>query len=324
MYALITIGDIKLDTFIVLDDASLQCSLEESHACKLCIEYGAKIPVKDFEPQIAGSAPNVAVALSRLKLKTAVYSIVGSDPTGMLAYAHLRKEGVRTTYVKTSRHGRSSYSVVISYKGDRTILGVLHPRTYRLPRLAATKWLYLSEMGEDFVSLYDDVAALHARTQVKIGFNPGAVQIRAGARKLKPLLKATAVLFVNREEGHQLLGKKHSLDTKHLLTALWKLGPDAVVVTDGSEGAYAFDGGDGWHLPAFPATVVESTGAGDGFAAGVLAGTMYGKPLAEALRWGAANAASVVGAVGPTPGLLTKTQMDRALKRHVHMTARVL
>lgn len=325
MYDLITIGDIKLDTFIVLDDASVQCSLEENHTCRLCIEYGAKIAVKDFEPQIAGSAPNVAVALARLKRSSAIYSIVGGDATGKLAYDHLKRERVDTRYVKTTKRDRSSYSVVINYKGERTILGVLHPRAYRLPpKLGATKWLYLSEMGEDFEPLYRDIEALAKRRHVRIGFNPGTLQLRAGARKLRGILKVTAILFVNVEEGHELLGEQNRADMKHLLTLLWKLGPSTVVVTDGEKGAYAFDGGEVWHLPAFPTTVVERTGAGDSFAAGFLAGTMYGKPIEEALRWGAANAASVVAHVGPQPGLLTKAQMARALKAHTSRTAQAM
>ena len=56
---MITIGDTKLDTFVVLDEASLQCQLKMPD-CQLCIAYGEKIVVDVVEYQIAGTAQNVA------------------------------------------------------------------------------------------------------------------------------------------------------------------------------------------------------------------------------------------------------------------------
>ena len=76
MYDLITIGDIKLDTFVVLDGNGQQCSLKMPEA-KLCLDYGAKIDVQVVDSQIAGSAPNVAIGLARMKKKTAVLSVMG-------------------------------------------------------------------------------------------------------------------------------------------------------------------------------------------------------------------------------------------------------
>lgn len=317
MYDLITIGDIKLDSFVVLPSATLRCELlAQGKRCLLCLEHGAKIPVDDFEPQIAGSAPNVAVGLARLGLKTAIYSIVGDDATGKLAFARLHEEHVDTRYLKIARRERSSYSVVITYKGERTILAAHQPHRFHLPRLRATRWLYLSEVGTDYADLYHNTLALVRAKKLRLGFNPGAVQLRDGMKHLRELLAVTEVLFVNREEAIAILRKRNHPDIRRLVHELWKLGPRVVVLTDGAAGAYAFDGGKTWFLPVFPTTVVEMTGAGDSFAAGFLAGRMYEKPIEECLRWGTANAASVIAHVGPQPGLLTKTQMLRALRTH--------
>jgi ribokinase len=323
MYDLITIGDIKLDTFIVLSEASLKCTTTaRGKRCLLCIEYGAKIPVKDFEPQIAGSAPNVAVGLARLGLKTAIFSMVGSDPTGHLAFARMKEEGVDTRYMKISKKVRSSYSVVITYKGDRTILGALQPHAFRLPKLGTTKWLYVSEIGAGNEDLFDAITQLVATKSLKLGFNPGAIQIQSGAKQLKPILQNTEVLFVNREEGQQLLRRRNHPDIRHLIHDLWKLGPSVVVVTEGKKGAYAFDGGKTWFVKPFRAKAIELTGAGDSFATGFLAALHYGKNLADCLRWGSANAASCVEHVGPQPGLLTKTNLLRSLRTNAKIVAR--
>jgi len=326
MHDLVTIGDIKLDTFVVLPEAHLQCSFKkDDRACYLCLEHGAKIPVEDFEPQIAGSAANVAVGMSRLGFRAAIYSLLGADATAHLAYARLREERVDARYVKVLKHERSSYSIVITYRGERTMLVAHRPHHYHLPKLAPFKWLYLSEMGEDYEELFRDLVTMVKRRKARLAFNPGVIQLQGGMRKLAPVIRATDVLFVNKEEGAELVNHRTAvLDLRHIMTQLWKLGPPVVVLTDGGRGAYAFDGGEIWHLPPFPAKVVEMTGAGDSFATGFLAARMYGKNLGECLRWGAANSASVISVVGPQPGLLTKPQVTRALRAHRVITAKAL
>jgi sugar/nucleoside kinase (ribokinase family) len=89
-----------------------------------------------------------------------------------------------------------------------------------------------------------------------------------------------------------------------------------VVITDGKNGAYSFDGQELLHCPIFPGKLVEATGAGDAFATGYLGALMSGQLHDEALRWGAVNSASVIGKVGPTAGLLTATEIRTRLKKH--------
>ena len=64
------------------------------------------------------------------------------------------------------------------------------------------------------------------------------------------------------------------------------------------------------------------TGAGDAYGTGVVAAFCYGKSLAEAMRWGAANGASVVEQIGPQAGLLTYDQMQEKLKENSKIVAR--
>jgi len=64
------------------------------------------------------------------------------------------------------------------------------------------------------------------------------------------------------------------------------------------------------------------TGAGDAYATGVLAGLFYGKDLPEAMRWGAANGASVVEEIGPQKGLLSYDKMQARLKENSKITAK--
>ena len=129
------------------------------------------------------------------------------------------------------------------------------------------------------------------------------------------MLAKTGVIFVNKEEAEILVGD--STTVSDLLYRLHRLGPDIVVITDGPNGAFASDGINQFFLPIFPLKVVERTGAGDAFATGFVAALYHGNTIKEALRWGAANSASVVTKIGPEDGLLKLTELRKMLQRFI-------
>ena len=121
-----------------------------------------------------------------------------------------------------------------------------------------------------------------------------------------------------------LLREQDHFDMPRLIRTLWKAGPATVVLTDGKRGAYAFDGGSIYTVGSFPAHKVETTGAGDSFAAAFMAARMRGKNLSDCLQWGAVNSASVIAVVGPQPGLLRRAEIERRLKAHPEFKAKEL
>lgn len=314
MFDMITIGDIKLDTFVVLDDANVQCQIKMPE-CQLCMEYGAKIAVEVVDSQIAGTAPNIAIGLSRMGFKTAVISNMGEDGTRKMALERLKAEKVSTQYVKAVKGAQSSYSAVLSFKGEKTILTSHIPHINRLPKpLPKTNWFYIGEMGVGYEKLYQSMVNHAKQTKsLLLGFNPGSIQVQERKPALYNLFKRTFVLFLNLEEA-QTVVKTHTREIHHLAKNLWELGPHIVVITDGKNGSHSFDGQELNFCPIFPGKMVESTGAGDSFATGFLGAIMNGLTHDEALRWGSVNAASVVGQVGPTAGLLTANQIKSRLR----------
>lgn len=323
MFNLISIGDIKLDTFVVLPENSQYCQIKMPEFL-LCMNYGEKIPVGAVESQIAGSAANVAVGLSRLGYKTSVFSFMGADGTHKLAIDVLRKEKVDASQIKTLSGAKSSFSAVLSYKGEKTILASHVSYPYKLPpRLPETKWIYVCEMGHDYKRLYRELVPYIKTRRVKLGFNPGAIQILEKDKTLYDLIALCEVLFVNVGEAHILLKQeKEELHIERVASELYKMGPKIVVITDGRKGAYAFDGKQLDFCPAFPSKRIEATGAGDAFATGFIGALMKKQSLREALRWGAANGASVVSYVGPQPGLLTLSKMRASLHKHKDIKAK--
>lgn len=314
MFDVITIGDIKLDTFVVLDEANVSCQLKMPE-CQLCMEYGAKIPVNVVDSQIAGTAPNVAVGLARMKLKTAVMSVMGTDGTRELALLRLKEEGVSTKYIRALKHIPSAYSVILMYKGDRTVLASQTKRMYVFPKpFPKTKWIFVGELGHTYEKMYREIATFIKRDHTQLAFNPGAIQIQDRKKELFDLIKQTSILFVNLEEAQVILNDK-SDEIHHLATSLWKLGAKRVVITDGKNGSYDFDGKTLLFCSIFPGKVVGTIGAGDAFATGYL-GSLIKKAKQNPLVWGAINSASVVGHIGPEEGLLSDAKILAHLKKH--------
>jgi sugar/nucleoside kinase (ribokinase family) len=323
MFDLISIGDSVIDMFIPLTDVEVEVKSGEK---LLCLRYGDKIPVGDSVVLVAGNAANNSVGSARLKLKTAIYVNVGGDHDGTRIKDKLKDEGVDIRYVVRNEQLPSNHHVVLNYKGERTILIHHQPWKYNLPDLDKSKWIYYTSLSPTFVesNLAEQLTNYLERTGAKLLYNPGTFQIKHGVKKNPRLLSLTELFIVNMEEAKIILGfdEGESVPIRKLLEKIVDLGPRMVVITDGGEGSYGYDGDKFYKLDVFPAKLLEMTGSGDAYATGTLAGLFHGKDLAEAMRWGAANGASVVEQVGPQAGLLTYSGMQEKLKENSKIIAK--
>lgn len=325
MFDLISLGDVVIDTFIPLTDAEIEVNHNGTDR-KLCLRYGDKIPVGPSIFMVAGNAANNAVGSSRLNLKTAIYANVGGDDDGGRIKRKFKEEGIDNRYVVVNEDLPSNHHVVLDFKGERTILIYHQPWKYHFPELDKSKWVYLTSLSPSFVDsdLIEQLIRYLERTGANMLYNPGTFQIKVGVKKNPRLLSLTEAFIVNVEEAKLILGYKESenVNIKKILRGIVDLGPRMAIITDGGKGSYGYDGEKFYQLGVFPAKLVEMTGSGDAYATGVLAGLFYGKILAEAMRWGAANGASVVEQVGPQAGLLTYNQMQERLKESAKIVAK--
>lgn len=318
MFDLISIGDTVVDTIIPLIDAEI---LEKDGIEFLALPFGAKIPVNPSTSSVGGGAANNAVGAARLGLKTAIYTNVGNkdeDEWDHRILAKFKKEKVDTRYVVETSKLPSGHNVILDFKGERTILIHHQPWEYVLPDLDNTRWIYLTSMAVSFTesNIVEQIINFITRSGAKLFFQPGTFQVKLGLKKNTKLMVLSQVFIVNKEEAKIFLGfdKGDQIPVKKLLSKLYALGPKTIVITDGLDGSFGFDGEKFYQMELFPAKLLEMTGAGDGYATGVLAAFCYGKDLPEAMRWGAANGASVVEQIGPQAGLLNYHQMQARLK----------
>ncbi len=314
---LLTIGDVAMDVFLNPSETEVLCDVN-SKDCRICFSYGDKIPVKNLEFSIGGNAANNAVGTKRLGLNTTLVSTLGADTVGNQIVEHLQKEGVDLSFTIQQPMAGSNYSTVINYGGERTIFTYHAPRSYEFPvNLPDVPWVYLTSMGETFMPFYNHFLEwLKAKSDIKLAFNPGSRQLRAGMDMMKSVLTKTHIIYVNRQEAELLTGLNNSQGKdKELLQALSKMGPKIAIVTDGNGGSFIYDGTRFVKAGVLPVDAYERTGAGDAFGAGCVSALIKNKSLEEALLWGTVNSASVIGYVGSQKGLLHDSEIQVWLDR---------
>ncbi len=317
MLDIISAGDATLDVFLQLneEDADVKCDLKDEE-CKLCLDYADKIPVESIvKIPGAGNGSNNAVGSSRLGMQAAMFGILGDDDIGHSILANWEKEGVDTGLVSFDKKRGTNYSTVLNFRGERTILVFHEKRDYRFPKeMPSAQWLYYTSLGKGSEKMHAALLAYLKRTGTQLCFQPGTFQLKLGVQALQPVIGASAITVVNKEEAERIVGNA-TRDVSSLLKRLKSMGCGVAVITDGPLGSYAFDGKQMLKMGIFEVPVVERTGCGDSYATAFLAALHYGEPLGEAMRWGTANAASVLGQIGPQAGLLTRNGMDKTLKR---------
>ena len=315
----LAIGDVVIDAFIRLKDASVHCSVN-NEACEICMRWGDKIPYESVTVVPAvGNAANAAVSAARLGLTSALRAYVGADQNGQDCLASLMRDKVDTTFVEKVTGKNTNYHYVLWYDDNRTILVKHETFDYRVPSLATPpKWVYLSSLGENSLPYHNAlVDQLRRWPETKLVFQPGTFQMKMGKEALADVYKRTEIFFCNKEEAERILDLPAGTDMKTLLQKIQALGPQTVVITDDNRGSYALDqSGAAIHCPRYPdpRAPFEITGAGDALASGTTAALILKKSLGEALMWGSANASGVLQEVGAQKGLPTREALEHNLQ----------
>jgi sugar/nucleoside kinase (ribokinase family) len=317
---ILAIGDIATDVFIKIKDAEEKCNIE-GNQCKLCLNYGGKIPYESRDVcHATGNSSNVAASASRLGLKSVLMTNIGDDQIGIDCLNVLQKENVDTNFIKIELGKPTNYHYVLWYEKERTILVKHEKYNYEWTNIEVSKeyqppvWIYLSSLGENSLEFHNEILKyLKNNKEVKLAFQPGTFQIKLGHEQLKDIYNRTDVFLCNHEEARKILETEEKEISK-LLKMVYELGPRMVVITDDINGSYLYDGNQILFMKAVVKNSIESTGAGDAFSSAFISALCLEKELSVALMWGALNSMSVVGDVGPHKGLLNRERIEELVK----------
>ncbi|CAM5701022.1 carbohydrate kinase family protein [Streptomyces canus] len=241
-----------------------------------------------FQPRPGGSCLNVAAGLGRLRVPTALLARISDDHFGDLLRAHLAASGTRLTHVLPAssdpttlaavhlrEDGLAAYSFHANGTADR---GLLPEHLAALPdggALPAGTALHLGSLGlllEPLASTLDRLIRREAgRRLVSLDPNvrPGLVTDRAAyLRRFAEWVALADVVKASHEDVAWL----HPGESYEAVAERWLAsGAGLVLITFGSQGAWAIGRDARVHVPAPAVRVVDTVGAGDAFTAGVLA-----------------------------------------------------
>ena len=265
-----------------------------------------------------GSAANTMIAIARFGGRAHYAFKVGDDDWGRFYREDLERAGVTAGSGVRSPGLTGRCLVMVTPDADRTLntfLGMsseVGPQQVEETVIEASQYVYVegylltSDSGYDAATRAIE-AARQAGAAVSVTLSDPAI-VSAFAERFKQLLSpAVDLLLCNEDEARALTGESDRAAACRTLAQ----SSARLCVTCGADGAYLLDSGADrlQHVAAFPVEAVDTTGAGDAFAGGVLFGLTHGRSLKDAATLGSYAAAEVVAAYGP--------RLDRSLVAEV-------
>jgi ribokinase len=230
-----------------------------------------------------GSAANTAMALARMGLDVVLISRVGPDSLAWKALNSLSEAGVIPTGLQRDPAAMTGLMyVVVTPDGERTILGhrganvLTDPNKVREEDIRDARLLHLS--GYALLADPQRSAALLAlemacRHGLTVTLDPGMSVPQAALDEMRALLPVVDIFLPNLPEAQALTGAD---SPQECFRALVGAGVRVVALKLGKYGCL-FGGGEGFvYVPGFAIEARDSTGAGDFFAAGIIAGHLGG------------------------------------------------
>ena len=260
------------------------------------------VPVQSVKPGethhrkmaiLGGGTANVAVQIAKLGEKSKFIGKIGDDPFGEYFRQNLRINGVEDLTSIDDKNPAGLCISMIYDNGERTMIANRGANDYLekeeikryIVEITKSKIIYFS--GYSLLSRKNSESVLYAikkchKQNCKICFNPGAPNLIKEDFK-KVIRDFVDILIMNIEEAKNMTKKNEIGEiTKSLNNMV-----DTAVITMGEDGCIIIPKGDNYmHVGTKKSNVMDTTGAGDAFAAGLIVGKLKGQEDRECARLG--------------------------------------
>lgn len=281
---------------------------------------GGEVLAEDLQTVLGSASAIFACGAARLGHPVSFFSKVGDDEYGRFCLESLRTAGVSTEHVRTVPRAKTGVTISLSTRSDRalvTVLGAISELRFANLDMKALRGHSHLHMTSFFLqpALRPSFPRIlrHAR---KLGlttsFDPNSDPLSSWGPDVWSVVDETTILFINREEALQLTRKTN---VRVALKQLAERAP-CVVVKLGRRGAIAAADNQVVSVPAFEVSPVDTTGAGDSFAAGFVHAFLSGQDLYGCLAEGNACGALSTLQVGGTSGQPDLVRLSRFLRRN--------
>jgi ribokinase len=281
--------------------------------------FGETLVGSQFDMGPGGKGSNQAVAAARLGAESHFVGIIGTDPLGKIAQALYEKEGVDAKHLAetTERATGVGFIIVNPDGGNGIILDLganeLIDRAFvrKAEAIIARSSVVLSVL-EIPVEGAAEAMAIGRKHGVKTILNP------APAAPLEDeMLEAIDLITPNETELRVLMGlaPDDAAPTRELARELQKKFGMTVIVTRGESGMMLVNDQGISEFDSVRVEVVDTTGAGDAFTAGLAVSLAEGRDLASAIKFAGCNGALACTKYGVIPSLAVRTEVDRLLAK---------
>lgn len=279
-------------------------------------------PVDDISMRVGGDALNESIVLSRLGAKVGLVTAVGADAAGEFILSTARAEGVDVDGV-TVRHGlTTSLNVgLIRPDGERTFITNRNGSLWQTAEADIDPAPYLGAKILAFGSIFNNpllsgawLAALFAQAKsagMIVCADMVPSRLGTGLDEIAAALGQVDYFFPNADEAVALTGARNEDEAADILLSK---GVGTVVLKTGRRGCLVKSAGASIVVPAFVRTDLDSidtTGAGDNFAAGFIRALLDDLPAEDCARFANGVAAVSVGGLGATAAVRDKQQVDQ-------------
>lgn len=339
MVDVVTIGSATMDVFVESDDANIvSVCKKDKNSSFMSYPYGAKIEITDFATSVGGGGVNTAVNFANLGFKTNAIVKIGDDIYSQGVLKAFSKTSVSTESIVQDPSISTGFSIILtSFQGDRTVLAhrganaKIRKGDIDFNAIKEAKLLYIAPLNGESNRILDDIVFFARENNTFVCFNAGTTSIKKGFNYLKVILENADIVVMNKDEAAMATKIEVRPDTRNSKFSEDFIHPDiiemfkklkvkdyqVIVITDGGNGAYAFDGQYFYRCPIFESQVVSTLGAGDAFASTFCAALSKTEAdIGKALMYASVNSAGVVSEFGATKGLLTFDEIEQKLKEN--------
>ena len=281
---------------------------------------GREVLAEDFQTVLGSASAVFACGAARLGHPVSFFSKVGDDDYGRFCLDALRKAGISTGNVAKVATSKTGVTISLSTRSDRafvTVLGAISELRYKDLDLQAlqghthlhmTSFFLQTALRPSFPRILRHAGKLGLTTS----FDPNSDPLSLWGPDVWSVVDETTILFINQEEALHLTRKTN---VREALKQLAERAP-CVVVKLGPRGAIAAADGQVVSAPPFKVSPVDTTGAGDSFAAGFVHAFLSGRDLHGCLLEGNACGALSTLQVGGTGGQPDLTKLAKFLRRN--------
>jgi sugar/nucleoside kinase (ribokinase family) len=294
---------------------------------------GSSTDVPAFEKCFGGAPFNYAIAAARLGAKVGALAAVGADPFGQFLIETLKKDNVDTRHVRIKKQRTSLAFVVSEPNGERSFFfyrkplfetadTMLSPGDVPAAYLRSAKILHYSGVALSHRPERDAVFKAIEETRVSgglISYDPNIrLELWPSRDELRAMneraMRKADIILLAKDEAEFLFGKGNPKAVVAKIRS--KCHPQYIALKLGDQGSYVEDeNGTSFFKPAYEVDVVDTTGAGDGWAAAFDYGLIKGWDLEACVTAANAVGALIVTKRGATSAMPTRPELDEFLRK---------